>query len=94
MDWIYGYQAEKSRNNLRYNYEGDVVYHISKYAIVYNFNSHQQRIFTGHNDEIISLAMHPEGQLCVTGDIGPKPRLLIWHTVTREIVFLEKTFHR
>jgi hypothetical protein len=69
VDWIYGYQAEKSRNNLRYNYEGDVVYHISKYAIVYNFNSHSQRIFTGHNDEIISLAMHPEGQLCVTGDI-------------------------
>jgi hypothetical protein len=30
----------------------------------------------------------------VTGDIGPKPRLLIWHTATREIVFLEKTFHR
>ena len=94
VDWIYGYQSEKSRNNVRYNYEGHVVYHISKYAIVYNFISHEQKIFTGHNDEIISLAIHPGGQLCATGDIGPKPKLLIWHTKTREIMFLEKTFHR
>ena len=94
VDWIYGYQSEKSRSNVRYNYEGNVVYHISKYAIVYNFAAHTQKIFTGHIDEITCLAMHPEGKLCATGDIGPKPRLIVWHTHTREIVFLSRTFHR
>lgn len=94
VDWIYGYQSEKSRSNVRYDYEGNVVYHISKYAIVYNYSAHTQKIFTGHNDEIICLTMHPEGKLCATGDIGPKPRIIVWHTHTREIVFLDSSFHR
>jgi WD40 repeat protein len=94
VDWIYGYQAEKARNNVRYNFEGDVVYHVSKYVIVYNFVRHQQRIFTGHSEEVISLCMHPEGKLCASGDQSPKPRLLVWHTVTKEILFIDKTFHR
>lgn len=59
VEWVYGYQAERARNNVRYNYQGDMVYHVSKYAIVYNLNSHEQSVFTGHTEEILCLAMHP-----------------------------------
>jgi hypothetical protein len=58
-EWIYGYQCERSKNNLFYNFQGDVVYTISKYAIVYNFASNKQNIFTGHSEEILCLKMHP-----------------------------------
>ena len=62
LEWIYGYQSEKCRNNVRYNIEGDVIYSVGKYAIVYNFSRHEQRVFTGHDEEIISLAVHPAGK--------------------------------
>ena len=79
---------------MRYNIDGDVIYHVGKYAIVYNFSNHEQRVFTGHDEEIISLAVHPAGEYCATGDVGPTPRILVWHTVSREIVFIDKAFHR
>lgn len=63
IEWIYGYQAEKCRNSVRYNFQGDLVYNVSKYAIVYNFNRHEQRIFSGHTEEILCLTMHPVSEL-------------------------------
>ena len=57
--WVYGYQSEKSRNNVRYTSRGDIVYHVSRYSIVYNIENHEQTIFTGHYNEIQCLAMHP-----------------------------------
>jgi microtubule-associated protein-like 6 len=86
--WVYGYQAEQCRNNLRYNYQGDVVYNTGKHVIVYNFNSHKQNIFSTHVDEIVALVMHPDGQYCATGENGNRPRVIVWHTVTREVVFM------
>ena len=35
-----------------------------------------------------------EGEFCATGDAGPMPRILVWHTGSREIVFVDKAFHR
>jgi len=94
LEWIYGYQSERCRNNVRYNVDGDVVYNVGRFAIVYNFSRHEQRVFTGHDEEIISLAVHPAGEFCATGDVGPTPRILVWHTVTREIVFVDRAFHK
>ena len=37
-----------------------------------------------HSDDIHSIAMHPNGRVCATGQIGPKPRLCIWDNVTME----------
>lgn len=106
--WVYGYQSEKSRNNVRYNALGHIVYHVSRYAIVYNIESHEQTIFTGHYNEILCLAMHPEGNIVATGEMGaPDSKVLVWlccNTNTNpnakknsnalEILFAETNFHR
>lgn len=94
LEWVYGYESERSRNNIRYNFRGDLVYTVSKYAIVYNFDTHSQNIFTGHTEEIVCLSMHPEGQLVATGDVSPIPRVIVWHSATHEIVFSDRKFHR
>lgn len=58
--WIYGYQAEKLRNNLRYSYKGStIIYTVGKYAVIYDFDDHSQSIFSGHSNDILSLAIHP-----------------------------------
>lgn len=61
IQWIYGYQSEKSKNNLRYtSSKGQcIVYHVGKYGIVYSFDSHKQSIFSGHQHEILCLSLHP-----------------------------------
>ena len=106
--WVYGYQAEKSRNNVRYNSHGHVVYHVSRYAVVYNIESHEQTIFTGHYNEILCLAMHPDGNIVATGEMGaPDSKVLVWqccntntntnakkNSNAMEILFTDTTFHR
>jgi hypothetical protein len=59
LDWIFGYQAEKAKNNLRYTRSGHIIYHSGPYAISYDFDSHKQRIFSGHNSEVLCLTLHP-----------------------------------
>ncbi len=51
IEWIYGYQGLKCRNNVRYNFQGDLVYTVSKYAVVYSFVKHEQVVFSGHEEE-------------------------------------------
>eukprot|EP00606_Chrysophyceae_sp_TOSAG23-5_P001243 GSChrysophyteH2.ASY1.ANO1.529.1 assembled CDS len=93
-EWVYGYQAEKCRNNVRYNYQGNAVYNIGKYVIVYSFNGHSQTVFAMHHEEVSCIAMHPDGQLCASGEVGPRPRVIVWNTVTREVAFMDRDFHR
>ena len=37
-----------------------------------------QRFCLSHKDDIISLAMHPEGEYVATGELGRKPRIIVW----------------
>jgi WD40 repeat protein len=93
-EWVYGYQAEHSKCNLHYTSAGDIVYHISKYAVVYSIKHHQQRIFTGHNEEILCLKMHPSKQIVATGEIGDVPKLLVWHAESHKILYSAAGFHQ
>ena len=63
------------------------MYTVSKYGIVYSFKSNTQNIFTGHSEEIISFAMHPGRLMVCTGECGQCGRILMWHSVTHEIVY-------
>lgn len=93
LDWVFGYQAEKSKNNLRYSRSGQIVYHTGQYALTYDFDAHKQHIFTGHAEEILCLTLHPDGLFAATGDKGPNPRLMVWNTVNHNILFSDRGFH-
>jgi microtubule-associated protein-like 6 len=45
-----------------------------------------QTFFNLHTDDIISLDLHPDGNLVATGEIGPKPFIFIWDSETKEVV--------
>jgi echinoderm microtubule-associated protein-like 1/2 len=92
ITWVYGYQSEKSKNNLRYtSAKGHcIVYHVGRFGIVYSFDSHKQSLFSGHRDEIISLSVHPDGEMVATGDSSKNPRLFVWSAVTKAVHFTER----
>jgi microtubule-associated protein-like 6 len=94
IDWIYGYQSERSRNNVRYNHQGNLVYPVGRYVIVYSFSAHAQKIFSTHTEEVTSLAMHPEGVLVATGEAGRTSRLMVWHSESMAIHFSDMTMHK
>ena len=38
-----------------------------------------------HTDDIISLAIHPNGKLVATGEIGRKPKIIVWDLETKDV---------
>ena len=89
LSWVYGYQSEKARNNVAYTSEGNVVYHVGRFGIVYSLMEHSQVLFTAHVHEISALAVDPSGSYVATADSGPSPRLIVWSATNLEILFTD-----
>ncbi|KAI8515157.1 Echinoderm microtubule-associated protein-like 5 [Branchiostoma belcheri] len=90
LEWVYGYRGNQCRNNLFYTAEKEVAYFVAGVGVVYDPNKHAQKVFFGHSDDIVSLAIHPEKQLVATGQVGKDPYICVWDTRTLETVSILK----
>ena len=87
LEWVYGYSAQDQRNNLRYclndsNGDTRVVYPAAALGVVYNPRTHTQQFYHGHDDDITCLTMHPDGEICATGQLGKNPSIHVWRPIT------------
>jgi microtubule-associated protein-like 6 len=94
LNFVHGYEAQGSRNNLRYNCLGEIVYHAATTGIVYNRQHHSQAFFREHDDDIICLDVSSDGRLVVTGQKGASPQIRVWDATTCLLVNELQKFHR
>ena len=81
LDWVYGYRSHDCRSNVKYAADTRLVlFHVAKIAVCYNKEKHLQSFMKEHTDEIVSMAVHPTGRFCATGQVGKRPPILIWTT--------------
>ena len=64
------YRGYDCRNNLFYMQTGEIVYHIAAVGVVYNKQTHSQRFYLGHDDDILCLAIHPVKDVIATGQVS------------------------
>ncbi|XP_040207585.1 echinoderm microtubule-associated protein-like 6 isoform X1 [Rana temporaria] len=93
LDWVYGYRGHQCRNNLYYTAGKELVYFVAGVGVVYNTREHGQKFFLGHNDDIISLALHPDRTLVATGQVGKDPYICIWDSYTVQTISILKDVH-
>lgn len=96
LEWIYGASGPATRNTCRYLRNGDVVYVVSKYAIVYSPERHRQRFYQGHRSAILCLDVNAAGELIATGDsstASSAPEIHIWHGTTLQCLAVLQNFH-
>ncbi|KAI8515105.1 Echinoderm microtubule-associated protein-like 5, partial [Branchiostoma belcheri] len=74
------YRAQDCRNNLHYTRNGEVVYHVAAVGIVYERDSHSQRFYLQHTDDILCLAKHPTDDIFATGQVGKDPTIHVWES--------------
>lgn len=86
LEYVYGYRCHDVRNNLRYTSEDHFVYHTAALGITMNPSKNTQRFFFGHKDDIMAFALHPDGKVVATGEIGPKPLISVWSLETMEVI--------
>ncbi|KAG8514417.1 Echinoderm microtubule-associated protein-like 1, partial [Galemys pyrenaicus] len=86
----YGYRGRDCRSNLYLLPTGETVYFIASVVVLYNVEEQLQRHYTGHNDDVKCLAVHPDritiatGQVAGTSKDGKQlpPHVRIWDSVT------------
>ena len=49
---------------------GEIVFHIAAVGVIYNKQTHSQRFYLGHDDDILCLALHPLKDIIATGQVS------------------------
>uniref|UniRef100_A0A3B3BPW6 EML-like second beta-propeller domain-containing protein n=1 Tax=Oryzias melastigma TaxID=30732 RepID=A0A3B3BPW6_ORYME len=90
------YRGFDCRNNLYYSQTGEVVYHVAAVGVVYNRLQHSQRFYLGHDDDILSLAVHPLKDYVASAQVrlvGRDPGIHVWDLQTLTCLSLLKGQH-
>ena len=67
LKWAHGFRSFDTRGNLRYNKAGNVVFTTAGVGVVYDKQADSQEFFNMHHEDIVAMAMHPDGDLVATG---------------------------
>lgn len=84
LEWVHGYRARDSKNNVAILADGCVVYHAAAVGIVYDPDEHSQRHFNKHIDDITTIAFASDQRTVATGEIGPHPSIYVWDACTMQ----------
>lgn len=102
LEYVFGYRAEDSRNNLYFNADGNVVYMTACLGVILNKEENTQTFFGGnevenaakqhatdknnHTNDITSIAVSNDRTLACSGQNGSEPTVFIWDATTGEKV--------
>jgi WD40 repeat protein len=76
LKFVYGYRGWDCRDNISYaDSSHEILYHVGAVGIAFNIENQTQILNTEHDDDILCLAVHPEGHTVATGEIGPHPKI-------------------
>lgn len=83
IDYAFGYRGNDCKNNLRFLKNGSILYHTASLAVVLDQTVNEQKIFDLHEDDIISLDLHPDGIRVATGDLA-QAVIYVWDSNTMQ----------
>ena len=55
MDYVYGIRCHDSRNNLKYDLNGNLIYPTAGIGVVFDYKNNSQKFFLDHNDDVTCL---------------------------------------
>jgi WD40 repeat protein len=80
---VYGFRSFDTRNNLKYSYTNELVYHSGAIGICLDTNKNVQRFFMEHTDDVTCLDV--SDMFAVTGQMGRQPTIFVWDLTTMEV---------
>ncbi|CAM9107723.1 unnamed protein product, partial [Hapterophycus canaliculatus] len=87
LEWIHGYSAQGSRQNLAYNRNGEIIYPAACAGVIMTKRTkplqHRQAFNLDHTQAITCLSMHPDKSHVATGQEGSSPVVLVWNSASK-----------
>ena len=78
LERVFGYEGAALSSNVFSTATGKVAYYVAGTGVVMDPATRAQSFFVGHTDDITCMAMHPNGCLLVTGQMGVEPHMCVW----------------
>ena len=83
LEFVHGYSGktpfqECKADNVFMLASGEMIFPVSATVVMYHKGLHQQRFFHGHDDDVTAVAVHPDGSMCASGQVGRKPPICVW----------------
>ena len=99
LKYVYGFRSHDIRGNAKFSSDGKVVYTTAGLGIVLDTKHNTQDFFNLHQDDVVSLTLHPNRDIAATGtrSIDGHPKLIdifIWKISTQEVLACLSGFHR
>ena len=96
----HGFRSHDAQGNLKYASNGKIVYTTAALGVVQDTgNNGAQEFFDLHEDDVISLAIHPDKDIAATGQRAAAGDakmvdILVWRISTQEVLARLSGFHR
>ena len=94
LEWVYGFY-DTGTSNVRFSSVSgsEITYPAAGVAVVYNFERREQRFFTRHTDDVISIATEPAAELVATGEVGKTPKTIVWSCKDMQVLAVLSGYH-
>ena len=67
LEWVYGYRGTDQDKNLWVLEKGELVYFVGAVVVIYSRMDEKQRIYQGHDEDILCMDIHPSGDMAASG---------------------------
>jgi WD40 repeat protein len=96
LEWVHGYRCRDCRGGVKYTLGGSIIFFAGSVAVVMDPKAQprSQRFYKGHTADIMSLALHPDGELAATGELSSGGAVHIWHLKSLATIAVLGGYHR
>ena len=71
LEWVYGYRSHDCHTNALYLRDGRAAWHTAAIAVIYDDVQNRQTQYRGHTCDVLSIDVHPGGEMIATGQLAP-----------------------
>lgn len=67
LKYAHGFRSFDTRNNLKYVSQNEIAFTTAALGVALNKSTNTQRFFNLHEEDVVSMAMHPSKDIIATG---------------------------
>ena len=84
LEFIFSYRGYDCRKNVFLLKSKEILYNSSGLVVIHRLDNEEQsqRFFDQHFGDVISLAVHPDGEIVASGEIGVNPIIHVWNSTS------------
>lgn len=99
LKYAHGFRSFDTRGNLKYVTQDDIAFTTAALGVILNKPLNEQNFFNLHEEDVVSMAIHPNKDIIATGQMAAKGKaklidIFVWQISTGEVLAHLNNFHR